>query len=107
MRAGPGTECPLKIGQDVEVLSHVDGYRGGYFRCKIHDMTYERDGRASLYIEYLDFPGERACQAFFLLLSAQCLARIGRLLTDCWLLQHSIGCRCTRPIPSTPKTESY
>lgn len=69
MRAKQKKKCPFKIGQDVEILSHKEGYRGGFFRCKIHDMKCAGNGRESLHIEYLDFPGQGVSPVLFILFS--------------------------------------
>ncbi|XP_008661300.1 uncharacterized isoform X1 [Zea mays] len=49
---------PYKVGDLAESKSLVSGYRGAWFRCKIHNMRV-RLGYLECYLEYIDYPGEK------------------------------------------------
>ncbi|KAG0516867.1 hypothetical protein BDA96_09G039400 [Sorghum bicolor] len=49
---------PYKIGDLAESKSLVSGYRGAWFRCKIHNMRV-KFGYLECYLEYIDYPGEK------------------------------------------------
>ncbi|KAL6594579.1 hypothetical protein ACP70R_048317 [Stipagrostis hirtigluma subsp. patula] len=46
---------PYKVGDLAEAKSFVEGYRGAWFRCKIHDMRVTDTGHFECYLEYIDY----------------------------------------------------
>ncbi|KAL1806456.1 hypothetical protein ACET3Z_029524 [Daucus carota] len=49
---------PFKVGQLAEAKSFEKGYRGAWFRCKIHEI-YVKNGHIWHALEYIDFPDEK------------------------------------------------
>lgn len=49
---------PFKVGQLAEAKSFTKGYRGAWFRCKIHEIVV-KNGQIWHALEYIDFPGEK------------------------------------------------
>lgn len=49
---------PFEKGQEAESKSHLVGFRGAWFRCKVKDVKI-RNGEYWCYLEYFDFPDEK------------------------------------------------
>lgn len=49
---------PFKVGQLAEAKSFMKGFRGAWFRCKIHEIVV-KNGHISHALEYIDFPDEK------------------------------------------------
>ncbi|ONM25076.1 Agenet domain-containing protein [Zea mays] len=49
---------PYKIGDLAESKSFLNGYRGAWFRCKVHNMRVNDSGYLECYLEYIDYDGE-------------------------------------------------
>ncbi|KAK1379890.1 Agenet domain-containing protein [Heracleum sosnowskyi] len=49
---------PFKVGQVAEAKSFSKGYRGAWFRCKIHEIVV-KSGQIWHALEYIDFPDEK------------------------------------------------
>lgn len=49
---------PFEKGQEAESKSHLVGFRGAWFRCKVKDVKI-RNGEYWCYLEYYDFPDEK------------------------------------------------
>ncbi|CAN6340557.1 unnamed protein product [Urochloa humidicola] len=51
---------PFKIGDLAEYKSFLTGYRGAWFRCKIHNMRVNKSaGFMEYYLEYIDYTEEK------------------------------------------------
>ncbi|KAH7522156.1 hypothetical protein FEM48_Zijuj07G0108400 [Ziziphus jujuba var. spinosa] len=48
---------PFEVGDEVESRSFIQGFRGAWFRCKIHDIGWRLNQLAHK-LEYADFPDE-------------------------------------------------
>ncbi|KAH7679560.1 Agenet domain plant type domain-containing protein [Dioscorea alata] len=48
---------PFKVGQQAELITFEEGFRGAWFRCKIHDIRSQGDQTECL-LEFFDFPDE-------------------------------------------------
>lgn len=48
---------PFKVGQQAELITFEEGFRGAWFRCKIQDIRSQGDQTECL-LEFFDFPDE-------------------------------------------------
>ncbi|KAL6865335.1 hypothetical protein ACP4OV_016486 [Aristida adscensionis] len=49
---------PYKVGDFAEAKSFDEGFRGAWFRCKVHGMRVTESGELECYLEYIDYPAE-------------------------------------------------
>ncbi|KAG9451787.1 hypothetical protein H6P81_004691 [Aristolochia fimbriata] len=58
-RMDPVSELPFQVGQLVESMTFLQGFRGAWFRCKIKKIESRGGGRKRFCLEYFDFPDEK------------------------------------------------
>ncbi|PHT49534.1 hypothetical protein CQW23_09281 [Capsicum baccatum] len=51
-------DLPFKARQFAEALSFENGFRGAWFRCKIHKISFRR-GHWNALLEFFDYPDEK------------------------------------------------
>ncbi|XP_031397782.1 uncharacterized protein LOC116208458 [Punica granatum] len=51
-------DLPVQVGQLAESKSFIHGFRGAWFRCKVHKIT-RRNGDPYVHSKYYDFPDEK------------------------------------------------